>query len=666
MTVGEYMSVAKPGSDYQQLRAYSGWVYSAASLISRAAAMVDGHLLTSDDNEIETHPFLDLWAKPCRAWRGTEWRELFFLHRLLAGNFYSEVVTNGLRVPIELWPLAPDRTEIVPSPTDWIKSYRYTGNAGQVELEPERVLHSKRANPNSNYYGLSVVQAAARAVDLSNMYKDFALASLRNGATPKSIVLLRAEIEPGQQKAVEDMVRDSFKGVANAGRTAVVSKAVEDVKRISLSPEEMDYLAAQQFTRDEIFAIFGVHRSKAGMSDDINRANAEAADYTFKADVVAPELGALEDLINSELLPRYDSRLRWKFNNPVPDDMDRMLAQASAMYTQGWGTENEARVKVGMDERPEGERYAIPFSVNLLPVGQQQEESVGRRQVARAILQTASRNDIARQVGTVVRNHEAAMRSDMQGYFRAQKRRVAGRLRNELASWPDRTKAIEVASGLSGWTVRDPERARAGMDERDEERTLYELLLPLLIAAGVSGYEYIRRLSQRDISEGDVQRMAERRAANAADVVTATTVRQLLDALAKAETKEQALDLIEAVFDRAINARGPLVARIESSRMTNASAADAMREAGYEYKQWQTVGDDRVEEFCQANEDAGAVPMDERFPETGDYEPPTAEHPGCRCVLVPATAEDVGVTPLDLTPENFPEAFPDAAKVGAR
>jgi HK97 family phage portal protein len=643
LSVGEYWAVAKPGSDYQQLKAYSSWVYAAATVVAKTLGMVDGHLLTPDDNEIETHPFLDLWAKPCRAWRGTEWREIWVLHRLLAGNSYLEVVTNGLRTPVELWPLAPDRTEIVPSPTDWIKGYRYTGAAGQVELTVEQVIHSKRANPSSNYYGLSVVQAAAQAIDLNQMMKGFGLAAFRNNATPKTLVMLREDIPPDQAETVNTELQNAFKGVANSGRTGVTSSAVKDIKRISMSPEEMDYIAGQDLTKDEIFAMFGVHPANVGMTKDVNRANAEAAEYTLQANVVAPELGALEDMINSEILPRFDSRLRWAFDNAIPEDQDRQLAKAQAVIDKQIGTQNEARDILGMDQVPEGDRYAQSFSVNWAPVGQ---EAPQLRAVP-ARLQTAKFTGVARQLGTVIAKHESAIKASMETYFRAQRKRVYGRMRNELASWPD-TSALTVAD-LGNWLIRDIEKARAGVDEETEKQSLYALLLPLLIAAGLSGYEYIKRLSGRE-AEQSVDALASQRARAAAEIMTATTIRQLLAAIEGAEKKADALAAIEAVFDRALNARAPLVGRVEASRMVNEAARFGAQLAGFEYKQWQTVQDDRVEETCADNESFGAVPIDAAFP-SGDYEPPTTDHFGCRCVLVPAMAEDVGVTPVE-----FPEA----------
>lgn len=649
--VGEQWSVAKTGSVPEQIRAYESWVYAAVSVVARSVAQVEGHLLTRDDNEIETHPFLDLWARPCRAWRGSEWRQVVVIQKILTGDCFWWIADNNIGTPAALWPLRPDSVEIIPDPVEFIKGYRFTGSTGQVELPAEQVVHLKRPNPDSNYYGLGVVQAARRAVDLNRMMKDYGIASFRNNAVPKALFRMSKEASPDQVAGVVAMIEDSYKGVANANRSGVITNAVEGVDILSMTPQDMDYLQGMQATRDEIFSLVGVHRSKVGMADDINRANAEAADYTFSRDVVKPELQSIQDAINSDILPRFDAKLRWQFDDPVPEDRDRALAEAQALWTGGFGTENEARDRMGMDERPEGEVYAQPFSMTIVPVSERGRPAEVRSlrsvpDAARIKPKHTARVELARSMNPVVNRHEAAIKAAMESYFRAQRKRVMGRLRNELASWPDRASALAALETLGDWIVRDPEKARAGMDEENERRELYALLLPLLIAAGVSGYEYIRRLTDTDV-EQDVDGLASERARTVAGIVTATTLKQLIEAIDKAETKADALAAFEAVFDRALNARAPLIGRVESSSMVNTVIRIGAEMAGYAYKQWQTVGDDRVEEVCAENEAAGAIPIDERF-DSGDFEPPTVEHPGCRCILVPAMAEDVGVTPIEI------------------
>lgn len=81
-----------------------------------------------------------------------------------------------------------------------------------------------------------------------------------------------------------------------------------------------------------------------------------------------------------------------------------------------------------------------------------------------------------------------------------------------------------------------------------------------------------------------------------------------------------------------IQSRAHLVAVTESANAYEAGnkmVIDQMAEAGLRMeKKWQTVGDDRVSEECEANEGEGWIPADQEHA-SGHMHPP--RFPGCRC-----------------------------------
>ncbi|MBU1162784.1 MAG: phage portal protein, partial [Proteobacteria bacterium] len=70
-----------------------------------------------------------------------------------------------------------------------------------------------------------------------------------------------------------------------------------EVKPVSISPREMAYLQGRKATREEVAAIYGVPLSKL-TTDDINRANADAGDYSYMKDTILPRLRRIEQKIN--------------------------------------------------------------------------------------------------------------------------------------------------------------------------------------------------------------------------------------------------------------------------------------------------------------------------------------------------------------------------------
>lgn len=69
---------------------------------------------------------------------------------------------------LALYRLAPSYVKIKPG-SYGPKSYEYQppGAKDPIYLDPADVIHFRRPNPHSAYYGLGVIQAAGRAMDLS-------------------------------------------------------------------------------------------------------------------------------------------------------------------------------------------------------------------------------------------------------------------------------------------------------------------------------------------------------------------------------------------------------------------------------------------------------------------------------------------------------------------
>lgn len=85
------------------------------------------------------------------------------------------------------------------------------------------------------------------------------------------------------------------------------------------------------------------------------------------------------------------------------------------------------------------------------------------------------------------------------------------------------------------------------------------------------------------------------------------------------------LSLFESVFSEK---RAELIALVESQSAENTAALDVIKETKIQYKTWNTMQDDFVEEECIANEKQGPIPVDEAF-SSGEYAPPN--HINCRC-----------------------------------
>lgn len=113
---------------------------------------------------------------------------------------------------------------------------------------------------------------------------------------------------------------------------------------------------------------------------------------------------------------------------------------------------------------------------------------------------------------------------------------------------------------------------------------------------------------------------------------TRDALRSLIqDSLLEGWSSQQLADQIEDSeafgYDRSFK-----IARTEMRFANSRGTIDAWQASGrVDTKEWSTAQDDKVEETCEANADAGAIGLNDVFP-SGDDAPPA--HPNCRCVIV--------------------------------
>lgn len=107
--------------------------------------------------------------------------------------------------------------------------------------------------------------------------------------------------------------------------------------------------------------------------------------------------------------------------------------------------------------------------------------------------------------------------------------------------------------------------------------------------------------------------------------------RALADGVLRGESAEQIASSIRALLED--RSKALLIATTELTRASSAAAMRLYRLRGYTATRWITVQDARVCAICDANADAGPVPIGTPYP-SGDLYCPA--HPGDRCANIPA------------------------------
>jgi HK97 family phage portal protein len=330
-------------------------VITKSAYVTRAMAAAD------DIEEILEHPFLDLLKNVNPVNNEFDTKELLVLHQELCGNAYMYIIMGALGMPQELWLLPPQHITIKPDSKRYYGAFIYAkGTQQETTFKPEEIVHFKYPNPKDILYGLSPLQAAAHSVDLNKSMLEHENALFENRAMPETAIVYPAGVPVNKETG--DLIKEQFRveygGVKNAGKVAVLGSGAT-IQPLTLSPKELNYLESRKFNRDEIAAIFGIPKSKLE-TDDVNRANAEAGNYTYAKDTILPRLMRIQDKLNERILPLYDETLFVAFDNPVPEDREFRLKERVANIQVGYTTVNEERAVDGLEPHADGDELRTP------------------------------------------------------------------------------------------------------------------------------------------------------------------------------------------------------------------------------------------------------------------------------------------------------------------
>jgi HK97 family phage portal protein len=296
--------------------------YRCVRMIAEAAASVP-LLLYQGDKELTEHPMRALLAHPNPAQEGRGLVENIISFLLVAGNSYIEVSRID-ETPRELVVLRPDRMRVIPDARGWTSQYEYSVNGQSVRIAAENILHVKLFNPLDDYYGMSPLEGAARAIDTHNAAAGWNKAMLDNAARPSGALVFSGgdgSMTQEQFTRLKSELEENFQGAANAGRPMVLEGGL-DWKEMGYSPKDMEFIAAKDSSAREIALAFGVPPMLLGIPGDNTFANYAEANRTFWRQTVIPMLGRVTEALSGFIGPSFGENLRLDF------DLDRVEALA--------------------------------------------------------------------------------------------------------------------------------------------------------------------------------------------------------------------------------------------------------------------------------------------------------------------------------------------------
>lgn len=293
-----------------------------------------------DRRPVTAHAAMDLWAKPNPHYQQRLFVEATQQHLDLTGEAWWVVYTDprAPTLPLELWPVRPDRMRPIPGTNRFIVGYEYCGPDGEkIPLRTDEVVRIMLPNPLDPYRGLGPVQAMMVDLDSARYGAEWNRNFFLNGAEPGGIIQVDARLSDDDFNQLVSRWREQHQGVANAHRVAVLEEGKWIERKFSM--RDIQFVELRNVSRETIREAYGFPKMMLGAADDINRANALAGEAMYARWLVQTRVERIKAVLNNQLLPLYGpdtaKRFEWDYTSPVPqsrEDADRERDSKAAAY----------------------------------------------------------------------------------------------------------------------------------------------------------------------------------------------------------------------------------------------------------------------------------------------------------------------------------------------
>jgi HK97 family phage portal protein len=331
-------------------------VYRSVMEIARAMSDLEIELVGANGDIIESHPVLDLLARPNPSQGFDSWIKEGFVNYLLTGEMAIAKFPEQAR-PVELWQINPLWLSVEPGRGGMPKEYVYNQN-GQKRTFPvqypsgqTQLFFMKMYNPLDYWRGQAPLVAAGLAADTHNAGMKWNYSLLRNSARPSGLIKFDGDAGPEVRQRLREWFKKSFQGENNAGEIPMLTQGAEWVK-MDQSARDMDFMNTQKEAAKLIASAFGVPLPLID-NDASTFNNLEQAKERFYTDTILPLFREFLEQFGAWLLPQFGTGLKFQVNEDKIGALEgirtRLFERMLKSVSVGVLTVDEAREAMGYD-----------------------------------------------------------------------------------------------------------------------------------------------------------------------------------------------------------------------------------------------------------------------------------------------------------------------------
>lgn len=357
--------------DYLTSYQVSHLVRSALKKIAEKSSTIDFELFKvgmGKLDEIEQHDALSLLAKPNNQMSGADLLKITIIFQVLLGNAYWYKVKNESGKPFELYPVRADLMKPkIDKETGEVLVYKYNkGDGTSINFPVDEIIHFKNPNPVNIFEGESDIACLMDIIRASMFSEKWNANFFYNSARPDGILTTDGKVGKQDKDELSEKWQQKYGGYANAHKVAVLGGGLK-FQDITRKHTEMGFDKLRTSNRDDLFMTLGVNKAVMGITDDVNRANAETGVYVFMSETIEPIFRAWVEKLNLSLIPDFGDDLYLWFKDPTPED-EKALDEHHDVALNKWLTVNEIRDERGLTTVEGGD--VLYQNSGVVPLGQ--------------------------------------------------------------------------------------------------------------------------------------------------------------------------------------------------------------------------------------------------------------------------------------------------------
>ena len=289
----------------------SGYVSSCANIWGLAFSRANFRLydIEKENEEVPKHPVLSLLKKPFPGMTSSQMKYRISDDLIYEGNTYWLKLRDSIGVPRYIYPLYADKITTYPVDRDIIEYYEY--GSTRTRFEPQDVIHIQNFNRSSNIKGVPVISKIEDVRTTERLQIKYRKQLYEKAGFLGPIFSTPKSMGDDEYSRAYEMLKAKFSGETNNFNFGLFTDDLKPVPT-AYSPKDMQIIEDRELNRDEICAAFGVNKLLFGLSENIQRGNADTVYYVFYSTIIDPLL----DHIDQSLTQAFE--FDFSFNGSYP------------------------------------------------------------------------------------------------------------------------------------------------------------------------------------------------------------------------------------------------------------------------------------------------------------------------------------------------------------